>query len=79
MRATIVIGGQGRIVLPARVRSELGLQPGDVLVVSTEAGRLILEPRQAAARRLRGRYRNHATEGAVDELIAERHDAAARE
>lgn len=73
------MGGQGRIVLPVRVRTELDLHPGDVLVISTEDGRLVLEPRQAAARRLRGRYRNESTTGAVDELLVDRRRAAARE
>ena len=79
MRVTVVLGAQGRIVLPAQVRNELGLQPGDELVLSTGEGRIVLEPREAAARRLRGRYRNPATAGALEELLSERRRAAAGE
>jgi AbrB family looped-hinge helix DNA binding protein len=38
MRATGVLGVQGRLVLPAEARKELGLAAGDELVLHTEAG-----------------------------------------
>jgi len=33
----------GRVTIPARIRRRLGLQPGDVLVVREEDGKVILE------------------------------------
>ena len=79
MRATVVLGVQGRLVVPAEARKELGLAAGDELVLHTEDGRLVLERREDAAKRLRGLYAMPATRGAVEELLAERRQAAASE
>lgn len=64
--------------MPAEARRELGLQAGDELALHTESGRLVIERRQDAARRLRGLY-SSTGQGAVDELLAERRRAAAGE
>jgi AbrB family looped-hinge helix DNA binding protein len=77
--ATVILGGQGRLVVPADVRKELGLQPGDELVLHTEEGRIVLERRSDAVARLRGLYSAPSTRGAVDELVAERRRAARHE
>ena len=77
MRATVVLGLQGRLVVPAEARRELGLAAGDELVLHTEAGRLVIERREDAAKRLRGSYRSPATDGAVEELLTDRRQAAA--
>ena len=79
MRATVVLGVQGRLVVPAEARKELGLAAGDELVLHTEGGRLVLERREDAGKRLRGLYASPATDGVVDELLAERRRAAAAE
>jgi len=79
MDATIVLGRQGRLVIPVSVRRELGLEPGDELVLHTDSGRLVLERRGDAASRLRGLYASPATAGVVEELLAERRTAAAAE
>ena len=42
MRATVVLGVQGRLVVPGEARRELGLAAGDELVLHTEDGRLVL-------------------------------------
>lgn len=79
MHATIIMGAQGRLVVPAEIRKELGLEPGDELVVHAEEGRVVLERRVDAARRLRGLYASPRTQGLVEELLAERRRAAAAE
>lgn len=79
MRATVVLGVQGRLVVPAEARRELGLAAGDELILHTAAGRLVLERREDAAKRLRGLYSSTATQGAVDDLLEERRQAAAQE
>ena len=79
MRATVVLGVQGRLVVPAEARRELGLAAGDELILHTEDGRLVLERREDAGRRLRGLYASSATRGSVQELLAERRQAAASE
>lgn len=62
--------------MPAAVRRELGLAAGDELVLHTEAGRLVIERPVDVAKRLRGLYAEPATDGAVDEMLAERRHAA---
>lgn len=79
MRATVVLGAQGRLVVPAEARRELGLAAGDELVLHTEGARLVLERREDAGKRLRGLYASAATKGALEDLLAERRHAAAGE
>ena len=67
------------MVIPAPLREELGLRPGDKLSAQVEEGRLVLEQRADALSRLQRRYRHASGDrNLVDELIAERR-AAARE
>jgi AbrB family looped-hinge helix DNA binding protein len=74
------VGPQGRIVIPARIRRELGLGEGSSLAVRTEGGRLILEPRKEVLRRVRGRYARVAGKKRLsEELIRERRTEARRE
>lgn len=77
--AEIRVGKQGRVVIPAPLREEMGLRPGDKLSAQVEEGRLVLEQRADALSRLQRRYRHASGDrNLVDELIAERR-AAARE
>lgn len=79
-RNEIQIGPQGRLVVPAALRRELGLQPGQRLLVRVKDGALILETRQAVKRRLRARFQNvDPNISLADELIKERRAEAVRE
>lgn len=40
------ISTKGQVVLPLRLRRELALRPGDVLVAEVEAGRIVLTPQR---------------------------------
>jgi len=74
------VGRQGRIVIPAPLREEMGLGPGEELLGRVEDGRLVLERRQDVVRRLRSRFRNVPAERVLsEELISERREEAARE
>jgi len=76
--AGVKLGKQGRLVVPAPLRQELGLEMGDELVARVEEGRLIFEPRAAVVKRLRERFKD--VKGSLaDELLAERREEAARE
>jgi AbrB family looped-hinge helix DNA binding protein len=78
--AEIRVGKQGRVVIPAGLREEIGLQAGDKLSAQVEDGRLVLEPRAEALTRVQRRFRHASGDRKlVDELIAERRAAAARE
>lgn len=74
------MGKQGRIVIPSKVREELGLGEGDILNVRVEDERLLMETRLAALERLRRRFRQGAAgRDLVAELITERRAEARRE
>ena len=70
------MGAQGRLVVPARLRKALGMNPGDALVARVEDGRLIIEKAEAVKRRVRARFDKlkgrslaaELTEGEVEQI-----------
>ncbi|MEP6599635.1 MAG: AbrB/MazE/SpoVT family DNA-binding domain-containing protein [Actinomycetota bacterium] len=77
MDATLQIGQQGRLVIPAEMRAVLGLTPGDRLHAHLSGRRLVLEREQDALGELRGLAREApASRSLVEELLAERRSAA---
>lgn len=80
MDATLVLGQQGRLVIPADVRAELGLTAGDRLHLHLTGRRLVIESQKDAASELRGLASGvERSRSLVDELLAERRAAAASE
>ena len=80
MDATLVLGQQGRLVIPAEVRAALGLAPGDQLHLHVTGFRLTLERPQDAVNELRALAKDVLkSRSLVDELLAERRLAAAAE
>lgn len=80
MDATLVLGQQGRLVIPAEVRAALGLAPGDQLHLHVTGSRLTLERPKDAVNELRSLARDVLkSRSLVDELLAERRLAAAAE
>jgi len=78
--ATVVLGQQGRLVIPAAVRAALGLMAGDRLHLRLDGARLVLERPQDAVAELRGLGAAvPASRSLVDELLAERRVAALTE
>jgi AbrB family looped-hinge helix DNA binding protein len=78
----VVLGDRGRMVLPAAVRSRLGLGPGTRMLLSAEPdGSLRLKPYRVVADQGRGLLARLAPAGEslVDELVAERRAEAERE
>jgi antitoxin PrlF len=77
MDATLVLGQQGRLVIPAEIRSALRLAPGDRLHVRLVGRRVVLERQEDAVAELRGLASAVPEERSlVDELLAERRLAA---
>ncbi len=77
MDVTVVLGPNGRLVLPADLRAALGLVPGDQLHVHLSGRELVLQRPQDAAAELRGLFSSAGTgRPLVDELLAERRAAA---
>ena len=80
MDATVVLGQQGRIVIPAEVRAALGLAAGDHLHLHLQGERLVLQrPHDAAAQLRQLATAVTPQRSLVEELLAERRAAAAAE
>ena len=80
MDATLVLGQQGRVVIPAEVRAALGLAAGDHLHLHVHGHQLVLQrPRDAAAQLRQLGAVVPARRSLVEELLAERRAAAATE
>ena len=77
MSATVTVGRQGRVVIPAEVRAALDLHAGDRLTLRVEKGRVVLERPADAGEGLRALGAG-LPEGRslVEELLAERREAA---
>jgi AbrB family looped-hinge helix DNA binding protein len=58
MSAVSQISTKGQVVIPAKLREELGLEPGTRLVIEREGDALVLRPLTPAyVRSLRGYFR----------------------
>ena len=72
---------QGRFIIPAEVRRELGFKPGKPLILRVEDGELRIRSLDESIRRLQD-YMKTLTggrPGVVDEVIADRRREAERE
>ena|SRR5271157_341355 len=76
-----VLSANGRIVIPAAIREQLGVRAGDSLYLDVEAGVLRIETYPARIRRIQRELAPYRRPGilASDELIAERREEARRE
>jgi AbrB family looped-hinge helix DNA binding protein len=68
------IGGGGRVVVPAALRQELGLKPGDAVVFESAEGTVALKPQIEVIRALQEKYGKvwQAPEFSSDSFLAER-------
>ena len=75
------INGNGRIVIPAEIRSKMGIKPGDTLFLSLEGDVLKVESQLARIRGIQESLRALIPGDRLlsDELIAERREEARRE
>jgi antitoxin PrlF len=80
MDATITLGRQGRLVIPADIRATLGLSPGDRVHLHLDGHRLVIErPQDAVAELRRLGSRLSSSRSLAEELLAERRAAAESE
>lgn len=81
MRQTVEIGAGGRLVIPAAMRTALGMNVGDRLTIECADNQLRIYTFQEGLRRIRAIVRQFVPEGVslVDELIADRRREAAEE
>lgn len=78
----IVVGDRGRVVLPADIRSALGLKPGSRMLLDAEDGGVLrLRPYRSVADQGLGMLADLSPRGVsmVDELLEERRREAALE
>lgn len=75
------INENGRIVIPASFRKALGVNPGDEVILSLEEDELRITTMKRRIERAQRHVRKYVKPGVslVDELIAERREAAKRE
>jgi AbrB family looped-hinge helix DNA binding protein len=75
------INKSGRLILPAKMRKALEIQPGDELVIRIEGGSIRIIPLQQAIKMAQKSVRKYVPEGVslVGELLTERRDEVNRE
>jgi AbrB family looped-hinge helix DNA binding protein len=67
----LTVSTKGQLVIPADVRTELGIQPGSRIALTVENARIILQPvNERLVEKLRGRFAGGAS--MADELQTER-------
>jgi len=81
MSQRVAMAPNGRLVIPATIRSELGLHDGGTFLVHVQNGQIHLEPIRAAVARAQAIIRRYVPETAslVAELTEDRQRAAERE
>jgi len=79
--ARLRINENGRVVIPASFRKALGINPGDEVILRLEDDEIRLSTLRSGLERARRHVRKYVKPGVslVDELIAERREAAKRE
>lgn len=71
------LGPQGRLVIPAKLRQMLCVEPGDNLFAHVHDGQLILEKAETVKRRLKARFaRIPKGKSLAAELLEERREEA---
>jgi AbrB family looped-hinge helix DNA binding protein len=73
----VVVGKKGYVIIPKSIRELVGIKEGDVLTLTVENGRIVLEPERRVslsevAKRLREheeRVRKYAKEARLDDLV----------
>ena len=74
----VAVGPKGRVVIPASIRRELGIDEGSELVALVEGEAVVLVPRSAVKSRLRSIFADTGV-SMRQELIDERRAEARRE
>jgi AbrB family looped-hinge helix DNA binding protein len=81
LKARMRINENGRVVIPASFRKRLGIRVGDEVVLQIEDDELRITTLKRNIERAQRLVRKHVKQGTslVDELIAERREAAGNE
>ncbi len=82
MTTPLEVGPQGRVVIPAAIRKQMGIETGSTLVASVVDGKLVLETQGQLLNQFYSRFaqaRMQPDLAVADALIAERRTEAAHE
>ena len=75
---SIAVGQNGRVVIPANIRQQIGIKQGQHLLVKLDGEKIILEKTTGILNKLQKRFKD--IPGSLsEELIEERRAEAARE
>lgn len=77
----VKVGNDGRLVIPAALRKEIGLKPGDTVVIESDGDSLLLRSYERVLREVQDSFAPYRLPGvsAADELICERRAEAVAE
>jgi AbrB family looped-hinge helix DNA binding protein len=77
----VCMNNNGRIVIPAQIRRQLGLQPGDTVLLSVEGDVLKVEAHRNRIRKVQESMRQFIQPGRslAKELVADRREDAQQE
>ena len=76
----VLLGAQGRVVIPVALRKALDLKPGERLIARKEGESLVLERREVTEKRLWEMFSHIPKDVSLaDEIIAERRAEARRD
>jgi AbrB family looped-hinge helix DNA binding protein len=75
------LGVDGRLIIPASARRELGLEPGDSVVLESDGTSLLIRSAESVLEETQNYFSQFAIPGVsiVDELIGERRQEVSRE
>jgi AbrB family looped-hinge helix DNA binding protein len=81
LHAKARLSPNGRVLIPAAIRAEMGFAPGESLFIDVEDGVLRIESFRARIRRIQESLKQYIQPGRLlsDELIADRREEARRE
>ncbi len=76
MTTTVKVSSRNQIVIPAEARKELGIKPGDQLIVSVRDGLIVMIPKpDDIVAHLRGLHKEIWADVDVEEYINQERDA----
>ena len=76
----VLLGAQGRVVIPVALRKALGLKPGERLIARKEGESLVLERREVIEKRLWEMFSHIPKDVSLaDEIITQRRAEAQRD
>jgi AbrB family looped-hinge helix DNA binding protein len=81
LHAKARLSSNGRLLIPAAIREQMGFEPGESLLIDVEDGVLRIESYRARIRRIQREIAQYIKPGVLllDELIADRREEACQE